>query len=498
MGQDDSNKVQETVQSVVQWVTLSALAVPLISWAIYNIGMNMRMLVLGILVLCCILAAFNMLAPSPNHFISSGRYPSSLIAEERILKKKGGRSTNAYWCDPSIAFASIEDFSFSGARNPIDFATLLREKGDVIGPYCVDDETRSIVFVETAPDFDPAESGPFYFQSQREHAVRVYTVPFEEYHKVVAELDAEMSSTKQLLMVYNTSRCGSTLLSKCLNQISNTRSISEPDIMTSLTHIASEAHGTRDADIIALARSSAKLLCYLRRRRYPDCETVCIKFRFQLVYIAELIQKAVPDAKAIFLYRNALDVIDSMCAAFISSGAYLAIRKIGLDRFYVFYVSTLVRNLPKLMPLMNDTDRFPQSCYKSLGGVCPFVLTWISVMHYGLQAFHAGSIHACIRYEDMILGKTALVSKTLSVVGLLPGGKGKEDTKHSDDVFKNDAHSGRVTQSKRTVFNEETGVVEVRNFAYLRGDDPEMIRDVLARHEEIEHSDYVIPGTIAL
>jgi len=289
-------------------------------------------------------------------------------------------------------------------------------------------------------------------------------------------------------------------LSKCLDQISNTRSISEPDIMTSLTHIASEAHGKRDADIIALARSSTKLLCYLRRRRYPDCETVCIKFRFQLVYIAELIRKAVPDAKAIFLYRNALDVIDSMCAAFINTGMYLAIRKMALDTFYLFFISTLPQNLPKLMPLMNDTDRFPQTCYRGLGAVCPFVLTWVSVMHYGLQSFHTGAIHGCIRYEDMILGKTALVSKMLSVVGLLPGdGKGRVDTMHSDEVFKKDAHFGHgCTQSKRTVFNEETGAVEVRSFAYLRGDDPELIRDVLARHEEIEHSDYVIPGTIAL
>jgi len=69
---------------------------------------------------------------------------------------------------------------------------------DLLGPYCVDDETCSIVFVETAPDFDPAESGPFYFQSQREHAVRVYTIPFEEYNRVIAELDPVLSSTKQV------------------------------------------------------------------------------------------------------------------------------------------------------------------------------------------------------------------------------------------------------------------------------------------------------------
>jgi len=188
-----------------------------------------------------------------------------------------------------------------------------------------------------------------------------------------------------------------------------------------------------------------------------------------------------------------------MCAAFISTGVYLAVRKVALDVFYVFYVSTLPQNLPKLMPLMNDTERFPQTCYRGLGAVCPFVLSWVSVMHYGLSGYRNGAIHACIRYEDMIVGKTALVSKMLSAVGLLPNGANEKARPYSDEVFKRDAHSGHtVTQSKRTVFNEDTGMVEVRSFAYLRGDDPEMIRDVLARHEEIEHSDYVIPGTISL
>jgi hypothetical protein len=219
-----------------------------------------------------------------------------------------------------------------------------------------------------------------------------------------------------------------------------------------------------------------------------------------MVNIADLVQQAVPDAKSIFLYRNALDVVDSMCAAFIDTGLYRAVRKLGVDSFYLFYVSTLPQNLGKLMPLINDKERIPQSCYKGLGAVAPFVLCWMSVMHHALEAYYGGSIQACIRYEDMIVGKTALVSKMLSVVGLLPNGEAKKQERpSSDDVFKKDAHAGNsLTQSKRTVFNEETGGIEVRNFAYFRGDDPEVIRDVLAHHEEIEHSDYVMPGTITI
>jgi len=121
-------------------------------------------------------------------------------------------------------------------------------------------------------------------------------------------------------------------------------------------------------------------------------------------------------------------------------------------------------------------------------------------MHYGLNAYRAGCIDACIRYEDMIIGKTALVAKMLEAVGLVNASGNKsmlEKDNLTDEVFKKDAHEGHsVTQSKRTVFNEETGVIEVRSFAYLRNDDPDLIRDVLAHHEEIEHSDFMIPGTI--
>jgi hypothetical protein len=217
-----------------------------------------------------------------------------------------------------------------------------------------------------------------------------------------------------------------------------------------------------------------------------------------MVNIADLVKQAVPDAKSIFLYRNALDVVDSMCAAFIATGVYRLVRVLGIDVFYVFYVSTLPQNLGKLMPLINDKERIPQSCYQSLGAVAPFVMAWLSVMHYALHAYHAGCIQACIRYEDMIMSKTALVSKLLSVVGLLPSSETKEERSSSDDVFKKDAHEGAATASKRTVFNEETGAVEVRGFAYFRGDDPEMIRNVLAHHGTIEHSDYVMPGTITI
>ena len=56
-------------------------------------------------------------------------------------------------------------------------------------------------------------------------------------------------------------------------------------------HIASEAGGTRDEELQELATTSAMLLCHERRRRYPDCQQVCIKFRFQLVFLTALLRR---------------------------------------------------------------------------------------------------------------------------------------------------------------------------------------------------------------
>lgn len=439
--------------------------------------------------------------PSPNMFMGSGKTPPSTVARELILKKKGGKGS-AYFSDPSLAFGELSNFQYTVGK-AIDFKQLLLEKADVIGPYCIDDENRQIVFVETEPDFDPAETGPFYFQSQRDHAVKLFVVPYEEYHRVIAELPN--THTDNLVLVYNTSRCGSTLLSKCCDSVTDMQAISEPDVFTGLTHLAAEAKGTRDEDIVALARSSGKLLCYLRRQKNPDRDAVCLKFRFQQVYINKLIQQALPDAKPIFLYRNGLDVIDSMGAAFINTGLYRAIRTIGIDTFYIWSISTLPDHLWKLMPLIRD-PRFPMASFKPLGAVVPFVFTWLSVMQAAIEAKEAGTIDVMIRYEDMIKGKDAYVRKMLEAVGVKTRSSEsstKDEAKRTDssakasEIFNADVHQG-VTRSKRTQIDQKTGkVVRSDRFAYLKPSDVSVIKNVMAYHETILCSEFIIPGTLS-
>jgi len=479
------NKNEDSNTSLLQ-----ILIVPLLSLAsMYFLGgyITSWAVVVGLVV-----AAYHsfMNQASPDLFMSSGRTPPATFAQELILKRKGGKGS-AYFSDPSLAFGELSNFTYTKGRR-ISFRELVEDKWDVIGPYCVDDETRTVVLVETPPGVDPATEGPFYFQTQRDNAIKVYTVPYDEYISVIESLPN--THTDNVLLVYNTARCGSTLLSQCLDQVSGFQSISEPDALTSLTHIASEAHDTRDEDLTNLARANIKLLAHLRRRHFPERDGLCIKFRFQMVYVADILAKAVPDAKAVFLYRNGLDVVDSMGAAFINTGPYKVIRAIGLDVLYVFHASTLLLHLWKLMPLIKDTDRFPQKCYKSLGAVSPFVFSWMSVMTYAMEARQCGLLHALVRYEELVQGKTEYVVKMLHACGLRANSDQEGTPVVSPALFSSDVHTG-VTRSSRTSY-DDNGKVRRKGYTYLQPHEADMVKAVFARHGVIQGPNYIIPGTL--
>lgn len=394
--------------NVIDTLLLSIPALSLLS--IEALGFHVK-----IFFLFCLLLGFFRLRMDDKqdlkYFSGSGKTEPALYAQELILRKKGGKG-NDLFLDPLVAFASLDDFDYTPGKSII-FKQLLKEKKNVITPYCIDDEKRQIIFVETERGFDPSKHG-LYFQAQRKHAIKLYTVPYDVYHSVINALDEDMTSTKNVVLLYNTCKSGSRLFNQCYRNLTQGQNISKPDIFTSLANIASESYGTRNSEIIALARSSAKLLCYLHRHRHPERKDLCLSFRSQVINIADLIQKAIPDSKAIFLYRTALDVIDSQCAMFIKDSlSYQLIRLFGLDVIYLYYFSNLSDHMWKIMPLMKDTRRFPPSSYEHLGFISIFAMSWLSVMHKAIEAIEAETISVAIRYDDLIQEKDRLVWKAL-------------------------------------------------------------------------------------
>jgi hypothetical protein len=172
-----------------------------------------------------------------------------------------------------------------------------------ISLYCLDDANQRVIFVETPPDIDLLQA-PFYYDAQYRHAQRLLAVPYERFHQL-----ADSIMACDLIFLYSTGRCGSTLISQALSTVEGVRSLSEPDIYTQI-HLMRYEDKSRDAEYARLLKSCTRLL----GRHSP---ILAIKFRGMCIYVGDLLYEAFPRAKTLFLYRDAETWARSMFLEFL-------------------------------------------------------------------------------------------------------------------------------------------------------------------------------------
>ncbi len=73
---------------------------------------------------------------------------------------------------------------------------------------------------------------PFFYSAQFEHAQELFTVDFDTF----LELAAQVPEADTLIFVHNIGRCGSTLLSKAFSRLDSCTSYSEPDCFTQIAY----------------------------------------------------------------------------------------------------------------------------------------------------------------------------------------------------------------------------------------------------------------------
>lgn len=443
------------------------------------------------LVICCwvicLYVAYQDNQRPKKLFTASGKTTPRKYACELILKSKG-QGDDFFTSFRELAFADLQDFEYKEGER-VSFEEIVRNKPFTVEPYCLDDESKCVILVETPLGLDCAEVGPFYFSTQRQSAKKLYAIPYAEFNRVCARVrDIDF---RRLILLYNTSRCGSTLVSKAFDSMAGVQSISEPDMFTSMTHMALESKQdpAKMKELSDLATSYTRLLMFLRGKRYPDRPILALKFRFQVVHISHMLHEALPGANSMFLYRNAQDVVDSMGGAFINGGLYRLLRFLRLDIAYVFYFSALPMHLFKLIPLFGHNG-FPCSSFSHLGAVSPFCLGWLSVMEKALDALEQGHIQLAFRYEDVVHDQADLLMKVLKTAGYKPRLNEKELSK----VFKTDSQANNIVASSRRRPNGQLS----ESYSYLRGNDVNAISDFIATHPRINHWDFILPGTVTV
>jgi hypothetical protein len=208
---------------------------------------------------------------------------AQLLPIEDKVKKKG-----------DMGLASLSDFR-CGAGSTVDARMILNRPQITL--YCLDDQSRQAVFVELPGDVELSQR-PFLFLTQYEHAQRLLTVSYETLHELAGAIG---EGFRRLILMYSVGRAGGTLLSRSLNRLDTVLSLDEPDVYNNIVMIR-PADGRRDAELTRLLHSSTRLLF---KPAQAGVDTLFIKFRSCSIEIGDLMHKAFPQARVMFLYRNA-------------------------------------------------------------------------------------------------------------------------------------------------------------------------------------------------
>jgi len=359
--------------------------------------------------------------------------------------------------------SSLADFSVSPGEvvNP----EIVRDNPS-ISLYCLDDVEKRAIFVELPPEIDLAKA-PFIYQTQAEQAQRLIALSYETFRKVAATLPA----VGHFIMIYMTGRSGSTLLSHLFNELDNVLSLSEPDVGTQFVHLRN-ADGSRDSELRELLDCTVRFLFKPTATKTPSI--YALKLRNEALQVMDLYQSTFPQARNLFLYRDAIGWVTSFYRIF---KRFQAPDSMPLDECIAFMSGYFKYDFAHLAAYL-DRDATEISLAQQLS------LWWLAAMEWYLAQYERGIPILAVRYADLNAHREEIVTAIFRHCGL-PTAK----VSSTLEVFTRDSQAG--TDLARE--NPQEG-----NKLRLSDQQRDEMTRLLRQHPVIKQSDFVVPGTLRL
>lgn len=367
------------------------------------------------------------------------------------------------------ALASPGDFRL--ARGPdTDAAEVLRNPD--VSIYCLDHRRHRVLFVETPPGID-LTGAAFLYGAQFEHAQRVIAVDYADVCRLAAEAQVRC---RNLTFLYSVGRAGSTLLCKMFERDPGTISLSEPDVLAGFVPLLAGAPPDRD-ELEALLSACIRILLagsITGHRRH-----VLIKPRGFCIELAESVARAFPEAKLLFLYRNAVPVIESYIRGFTGGRLFHQVKDLWLSRTLMqVLVRANRRSINQFFPHITarHIDRIAAT---GLAGV--LCAAWMSIMKT-YCALHAHRPDAtAVVYEDLTAHPREIITALFCFCGV-PETSVAAALQALGEDSQAGTRLGRATAHKKN--------------AYLKKVDPAHVQLMLEVEPGVDRADFVVPGTL--
>lgn len=359
--------------------------------------------------------------------------------------------------------ASIADFSV--AEGQAADAEIVRANASV-SLYCLDDPARQAIFVELPPEIDLAKV-PFVYQAQYDHALRLIALPYDELVRQAQALPA----MDDLIMIYMTGRCGSTLLSHVFNELSDVQSLSEPDVATQFVHLR-RADGSRDAELRALLDATVRFL--FKPTPFKAPATAALKLRSEGTQLVDLYQATFPAAKNLFLYRDAVGWVASFYRIFTLEGSEAGT---PLDDLLGFFGQLFAYDFGHLAGCLDPGTR-EVSLAEQL------TLWWLATVEWYLAKRDQGYSFLAVRYADLNERRESTLEGIFAHCGLPAASVAR-----TLGAFERDAQAGTALAREHPAQGNRLRLSDAQR---------DQITRMVRRHPRIGQPDAILPGTLAV
>ncbi|XP_078663681.1 uncharacterized protein LOC144906871 [Branchiostoma floridae x Branchiostoma belcheri] len=298
--------------------------------------------------------------------------------------------------------------------NPAEF---FQHHGQDYYVCCADFNTKEVVLVKPT-DVSTVRKAAFFNEALRKHAEELLVIPFSQLADVGAKVANDVAHITSIFL-YMSMRCGSTLLIKALEASGKLHTLSESDLYANFSRYVRSNKDIPEDDmemLLDVIKHTNTLFNYTLLQEDSSKTTICYKMRGQILPVADLLQRALPKVKNMFLYRDLLGTVDSY-AHVMAGGRYWKYwlqTSLKLDYFYINNFNDLLVSPLRENPVFASIP-VPH------GIVWFSVCAWLELMqkaHELTKQDQNHFFHVILRYEELCKYKEKMVINVMDCLGI--------------------------------------------------------------------------------